>query len=182
MAPISESSVRKKSEFIAPMFDKNDAIFLFGRAERHSLSTTETQRRSEASLVARRATRCRCSSRSVVWPDRKQGTFSAPSGSSSNRRIAINEDRVEGTVRNVGGKVQEGFGRMTGDARTRAEGIANQAAGKAQELYGQATETAQESAATLDDWLRHQIKTQPYTSALVAVGIGWLLGRMHRPL
>ena len=39
----------------------------------------------------------------------------------------MDENRVEGTVRNVGGKVQEGFGRAAGDARARAEGLANQA-------------------------------------------------------
>ena len=94
----------------------------------------------------------------------------------------MDENRVEGTVRNVGGKVQEGFGRVTGDARTRAEGLANQGAGKAQDLYGQAADTARETASTLDGWLRHQIETQPYATALVALGIGWFLGRMHRPL
>jgi uncharacterized protein YjbJ (UPF0337 family) len=94
----------------------------------------------------------------------------------------MDENRVEGTVRNVGGKVQEGVGRLTGDARTRAEGLANQAAGTAQDLYGQAADSARESAMTFDRWLRRTIETQPYTSALVAVGIGWLLGRMHRPL
>ncbi len=94
----------------------------------------------------------------------------------------MDENRVEGTVRNVGGKVQEGVGRVTGDARTRAEGLANQAAGTAQNLYGQAADTAREQATTLDRWLRHNIETQPYTSALIALGIGWLLGRLHRPL
>jgi uncharacterized protein YjbJ (UPF0337 family) len=94
----------------------------------------------------------------------------------------MDENRVEGTARNVGGKVQEGVGRLTGDARTRAEGLANQAAGTAQDLYGQAADSARESAATFDRWLRHTIETQPYTTALIAVGIGWLLGRMHRPL
>jgi uncharacterized protein YjbJ (UPF0337 family) len=94
----------------------------------------------------------------------------------------MDENRVEGTVRNVGGKVQEGIGRVTGDVRTRAEGLANQAAGTAQDLYGQAADSARESAMTLDRWLRRSIETQPYTTALVAVGIGWLLGRMHRPL
>ena len=94
----------------------------------------------------------------------------------------MDEDRVEGTARNVGGKVQEGVGRITGDARTRAEGLANQAVGTAQDLYGQAADTAREQATNLDRWLRHNIETQPYTSALIALGIGWLLGRMHRPL
>ena len=94
----------------------------------------------------------------------------------------MDENRVEGTVRNVGGKVEEGVGRLTGDARTRADGVINQAAGTAQNLYGQAADTARETATTVDQWLRHSIETQPYTSALIAVGIGWLLGRMHRPL
>ena len=94
----------------------------------------------------------------------------------------MDENRVEGTARNVGGKVQEGVGRLTGDAHARAEGLANQAAGTAQDLYGQAADTARQTATTLDGWLRHNIQTQPYTSALIAFGIGWLLGRMHRPL
>jgi hypothetical protein len=75
-----------------------------------------------------------------------------------------------------------GVGRLTGDAHARAEGFANQAAGTAQDLYGQAADTARQTATTLDGWLRHNIETQPYTSALIAFGIGWLLGRMHRPL
>ena len=94
----------------------------------------------------------------------------------------MDENRVEGTARNVGGKVREGVGRLTGDAHARAEGLANQAAGTAQDLYGQAADTARQTATTLDGWLRHNIETQPYTSALIAFGIGWLLGRMHRPL
>ena len=94
----------------------------------------------------------------------------------------MDENRVEGTARKVGGKVQEGVGRLTGDAGARAEGLANQAVGTGQDLYGQAADTARESATTLDRWLRHIIETQPYTSALIALGIGWLLGRMHRPL
>ena len=32
----------------------------------------------------------------------------------------MDENRVEGTVRKVGGKVQEGIGRVTGDARVQA--------------------------------------------------------------
>jgi len=56
-------------------------------------------------------------------------------------------------------------------------------------LYGQARDSAadaagaaRDTAATLEQWLRRTIETQPYTTAIIAVGIGWLLGRMHRPL
>ena len=94
----------------------------------------------------------------------------------------MDENKVEGTARNVGGKVQEGFGKVTGTARTQAEGLANQAAGTAQDLYGQAADIASETAGTFEKSLRHTIETQPYLSTFVALGIGWLLGRMHRPL
>jgi uncharacterized protein YjbJ (UPF0337 family) len=94
----------------------------------------------------------------------------------------MDENRIEGSVRNVGGKVQEGFGKVAGNARIQAEGLANQAAGAAQDLYGQAADSARTTAITLEKSLRNMIETQPYLSALVALGIGWLLGRTHRPL
>jgi len=94
----------------------------------------------------------------------------------------MDENRIEGSARNLGGKVQEGVGRVTGDAQSTIEGVVNQAAGTAQNLYGQSADVARQTASTLDSWLRNAIETQPYTTAIVALGIGWLLGRMHRPL
>jgi uncharacterized protein YjbJ (UPF0337 family) len=90
--------------------------------------------------------------------------------------MTMNENRMEGAARNLGGKVQEGFGRVTDDARTQAEGVVNQATGAAQDLYGQAADTA----SGLEKVLRRAIETQPYTSAFVALGLGWLLGRIYR--
>ena len=49
----------------------------------------------------------------------------------------MDENRIAGTAKNAGGKVQESFGRVTGDAETEAMGIANQVTGKAQDLYGE---------------------------------------------
>jgi uncharacterized protein YjbJ (UPF0337 family) len=72
----------------------------------------------------------------------------------------MDEDRIFGTARNVGGKIEEGVGRLTGDARTQIQGKLDQAAGAAQDLYGQTADAARDTAATF----------------------GWLLGRMHRPL
>ena len=96
--------------------------------------------------------------------------------------LIMDENRIEGSVRNVGGKVQEGFGKVAGNARIQAEGLANQAAGAAQDLYGQAADSARTTATALEKSLRNMIETQPYLSAFVALGIGWLLGRTHRPL
>jgi uncharacterized protein YjbJ (UPF0337 family) len=94
----------------------------------------------------------------------------------------MDENRISGTARNLGGKAEEGFGRVTGDLKAQAQGKLDQAVGTAQDLYGQTADAARDTAATFDKWLRETIETQPYTVALVALGIGWLLGRMHRPL
>lgn len=101
----------------------------------------------------------------------------------------MNEDRLSGTARNIGGKVEEGVGRATGNARTQAQGMADQAVGAMQDFYGQARDAATDAAGAARDssksverWLRDTIETQPYTAVLVAIGIGWLLGRTHRPI
>jgi uncharacterized protein YjbJ (UPF0337 family) len=98
------------------------------------------------------------------------------------REVAMDENRLEGTARNLGGKIEEQVGHATGDTKIRAEGLLNQAAGAAQDVYGQTADVARQTATTLDAWLRNSIETQPYTTAVVALGIGWLLGRLHRPL
>lgn len=94
----------------------------------------------------------------------------------------MDEDRIAGTARKLGGKVQEDVGRFTGDTQTQLKGMTNQAADATQDLYGQVADTARDTAASFDKWLRKTIETQPYATAIVALGIGWLLGRMHRPL
>ena len=99
----------------------------------------------------------------------------------------MNEDRIEGTARNLGGKVQEAAGRLTGDAKTRVEGEVNQAAGRAQDLYGQARDAAsdavgvlEDGAETIEDAVRNFVEARPYTTAAIALGIGWLIGTMGR--
>jgi uncharacterized protein YjbJ (UPF0337 family) len=99
----------------------------------------------------------------------------------------MNEDRVIGTAKNLGGKAQEGFGRVTGDTKSQLEGVINQAEGAAQDLYGQAKETASDAAQAVhqsamdaEDYIRHTIEKRPYTTAFVALCVGWLIGRMGR--
>jgi uncharacterized protein YjbJ (UPF0337 family) len=74
-------------------------------------------------------------------------------------------DRFEGAAPDMGGRVQQKAGEFAGDAKTQAEGLYNQAAGQ-----------AQQQVARLSD----VIKDQPIASALVAVGIGYLLGRFTK--
>jgi ElaB/YqjD/DUF883 family membrane-anchored ribosome-binding protein len=43
-------------------------------------------------------------------------------------------------------------------------------------------ETARAGASSFENLLRDTIEQKPYTAVAVALGIGWLLGRSHRPL
>ena len=97
----------------------------------------------------------------------------------------MNEDRVSGTAKNLGGKAQEALGHVTSDTKSQVEGAINQAAGAAQDLYGQAKETASDAAQAIrhgavdaEDYVRHTIEKRPYTTALVALCVGFLIGRM----
>jgi uncharacterized protein YjbJ (UPF0337 family) len=108
----------------------------------------------------------------------------------------MNENRVVGAAKNFAGKTQETVGQLVGDAKTQAEGLADRAKGAAQELYGRASEgasqiadaakgtatAAQQTASSFENSLRNMIETQPYTAVFLALGLGWLLGRMHRPM
>jgi hypothetical protein len=68
-----------------------------------------------------------------------------------------------------------------------ADGVINQVTGTAQDLYGQAkesvagaTEVVRQGTMDVEDYIRHTIEKRPYTVALVALCIGWLIGRMGR--
>jgi uncharacterized protein YjbJ (UPF0337 family) len=99
----------------------------------------------------------------------------------------MNENRIEGTAKNLGGKLEEGFGQATGDVKSQVEGTVKQAAGAAQELYGQARETAGDAAAivrkqasSLEQTIRDNLETRPYTAVAIALAIGWFAGRLGR--
>ena len=94
----------------------------------------------------------------------------------------MDENRVQGPLRNATGKMQEELGRATGDLGTQVKGQLNQVAGTAQDIYGQAKDVARDTGTSLDQWFRRTIETTPYATALVVLGVGWLLGRMRRPL
>jgi uncharacterized protein YjbJ (UPF0337 family) len=100
----------------------------------------------------------------------------------------MDENRTSGTAKNLGGKVEEGFSRGTGDAKTKAQGQMKQAEGSIQDPYGQAVDAAEDTIdavrkmpASLEDTIRHYIENNPYTTAAIALGLGWLIGRSHRP-
>jgi uncharacterized protein YjbJ (UPF0337 family) len=50
--------------------------------------------------------------------------------------MPVDKDRVEGSVTNLGGKVKEGAGKLTGDSKLQAEGRGDQIKGKIQNFIG----------------------------------------------
>ena len=61
----------------------------------------------------------------------------------------VDENRVEGTIKNATGKVQETVGGVFGDTDTQVRGKANQYAGEAQSYYGEALDTVRTSRPTV---------------------------------
>jgi uncharacterized protein YjbJ (UPF0337 family) len=99
----------------------------------------------------------------------------------------MDDNRIGGTARNIGGKLQEAVGKVTGDTTTEMRGKVNQAVGDAEDLYGNAKGAAedvvkavQQGATVADDIFRRIIEERPYTTAVAALAIGWLIGRMGR--
>lgn len=103
----------------------------------------------------------------------------------TNKEPKINQDTLVGTAKNLAGKAQQGVGHVAGDLKTQVEGVVNQAAGATQDLYGQAKDGVQDAAKVVqqgaldvEDYIRHAIEDRPYTTALVALCVGLVLGRM----
>ena len=48
----------------------------------------------------------------------------------------MDKDRVEGSPTNMGGKVKEGAGKLTGDEKLKNEGVMDQVKGKVQNAVG----------------------------------------------
>ena len=72
-------------------------------------------------------------------------------------------EKLEGMAQDMGGRVQEKVGDAIGDTKMQAQGIYNQASGQAQEQVARLSEV---------------IRDQPLTAALVALGLGYILGRL----
>jgi uncharacterized protein YjbJ (UPF0337 family) len=90
----------------------------------------------------------------------------------------MEENHVTGSAKTTGGKVKEDFSRIARDAQAQIKGQGEQVQGAADDLYGQARDVA----SGFTDVVRRTIEEQPYTAVAVALAVGWLLGRTHRPL
>jgi uncharacterized protein YjbJ (UPF0337 family) len=81
----------------------------------------------------------------------------------------VDENEFEGTARDIGGKIQDAVGGLTGDASTQARGKWNQAAGKAQQTFGEAA-----------DELRDNVTGSPLTALAIVASAFFALGYLSR--
>lgn len=58
----------------------------------------------------------------------------------------MNKDRVEGKVKDIGGRIERQAGEWTGDPKKQISGAARQAEGKLQNAWGKAKDAAQDAA------------------------------------
>src|SRR5882762_2342953 len=61
------------------------------------------------------------------------------------RSNPMDDNRMSGVAKNFAGKMEEGFGRATGDGKTRVQGQMRQAEGSIQDLYGQAVDSTEDA-------------------------------------
>ena len=101
----------------------------------------------------------------------------------------MDKDRVAGSAKDFGEKVESTVGNLTGDAQAQAEGLAREATGTAQNLYGQTKDMARDAADTATNYARkafegsgdasqalaEKIKENPLGSVVVAGTIGFVL-------
>jgi uncharacterized protein YjbJ (UPF0337 family) len=86
----------------------------------------------------------------------------------------MNDDRIEGTVKEFAGKAQATAGDVLGDSKTSADGRIREAAGQAQEYYGAAADQIR----GLSEELTDRIHETPLLAVLGALGLGYLIGRL----
>jgi uncharacterized protein YjbJ (UPF0337 family) len=56
----------------------------------------------------------------------------------------VDDDRVEGSAKNIGGKIKEGVGKVTGDEKLKREGQLDQVKGKVENAVGGMKDTVRE--------------------------------------
>lgn len=63
----------------------------------------------------------------------------------------MNKDKVKGKMTEIGGKVKEGAGKLTGNDRLKAEGKTDQVKGKVQKAWGNVKDIADKGTRKAED-------------------------------
>ncbi len=90
----------------------------------------------------------------------------------------MDSDRVAGAATNIGGKLKDAVGGLTGDTSLQAEGKRDQVGGRLQNSYGSAKDVVSDGAATLSAQIEDFVHDQPVVALLSAATIGFLFARL----
>ena len=90
----------------------------------------------------------------------------------------MDDDRIKGTATELGGKVKDAIGGITGDSKSEVEGKADQVSGSLQNAYGSAKDSVRDTAGNVGGQIEEFVKAQPIVALLSAVGLGFLLARL----
>lgn len=84
----------------------------------------------------------------------------------------MNVDTLKGTAKKVEGSVESTYGNITGNKSAEYKGESNRILGEAQASFGKAKDC-------VTDWIdtgKQEIREKPVQSALIALGVGFILG------
>jgi uncharacterized protein YjbJ (UPF0337 family) len=108
----------------------------------------------------------------------------------------MNKDNIEGGMRKTVGQIEEMAGRSTKNNQMTGQGLYDQAAGVAQNAYGQAKDVVASGASAVGDnltqtaaaaqdqimsfeaELEKRIQKNPIVAVGIALGIGFMLGKI----
>jgi len=79
---------------------------------------------------------------------------------------------------------EQGFDRAMGEAKRQAANIADSVTDAKESVVNVAettTTAAKQTVSSFERAAREIIENQPYTAVMIALGVGWLLGRTRHP-
>jgi uncharacterized protein YjbJ (UPF0337 family) len=86
------------------------------------------------------------------------------------------ENMAKSSAKNLGGKMQDEAGNVTGDTATQAKEMVNEAAGNAQDVFA----SIKAAACRWSGTAAGATKERPLTALLVAISAGYVLHMMTR--
>lgn len=84
----------------------------------------------------------------------------------------MNSDTAGGEGKDIGGKVKETAGNLTGDTSLQGEGLADQVSGKVQKVIGDVRDAVADGGAPLADKVKGFAKQRPWAAAALAGVVG----------
>lgn len=99
----------------------------------------------------------------------------------------MTDQRIEGAANGFAGRLQKGFGDLTGDSKSQLEGGFKQVKGKAQDYYGQAIDAIEAEVERAPESVQKPVRQatafareRPLVTVLGLAAVGLLLTRGSR--